>query len=442
VGRVTQFGAPAQDAPANAPSGSWANQEPASRRRAWIVSELYYPEETSTGHVMTSIAEQLAQSGWEVGAVCAQPTYSARGTRAPRRELRNGVRVQRAWSTTFDKNWIFGRLLNGITSSLSVGLSLFRHLRHGDRALVVTNPPLLPFLVLAACRARGAVCVLLVHDVHPEQMVAFGMLRDDSWHVRLIKAAMRGLYRRLDHIIVIGRDMADIIRDKLGGATVPISVVTNWADEDVVQPVAKERSARLANLGWADKFVVQYAGNMGRPNAIELVLDAATLLRDDPRIRFLFVGSGAKRPWLEREVERRRLTSVRVQPPVPRNEQSELLGAADASVIPLIPGMLGLGVPSRTYNVLAAGRPLVAISHPDSELARLVQEERVGWFVPDLSDAHQLATVLQTAASLPECELSALKARARDVAVHRYARQHVIRKIEKVLDSPVSGWVV
>jgi glycosyltransferase involved in cell wall biosynthesis len=273
-------------------------------------------------------------------------------------------------------------------------------------------------------------------------MIAFGMLRDDSWHVRLIKVAMRALYRRLDHIIVIGRDMADIIRDKLAGVVVPISVVTNWADEDVVQPVAKERSARLANLGWTDKFIVQYAGNMGRPNAIELVLDAATLLRDDPRIRFMFVGSGAKRPWLEREVERRKLTSVRVEPPVPRNEQSELLSASDASIIPLIPGMLGLGVPSRTYNVLAAGRPLVAVSHPDSELARLVREERVGWFVPDVSDAHQLAMALRAAANLPERELLALKARARYVAVHRYARRQVIREIEKVLDSPIDGWVV
>lgn len=420
-------------------SSEWsASLESQTPRRAWIVSELYYPEETSTGHVMTSIAEQLAEDGWVVGAVCAQPTYSARGIRAPRREVHGGVRVERAWSTTFDKNRILGRILNGVTSSLSIGWRMLRHLRSGDRVLVVTNPPLLPFLVLAACRTRGARCVLLVHDVHPEQMVVFGMLRRDSWHVRLITTAMRGLYRRLDHIIVIGRDMADIVRGKLGDVAVPVSVVTNWADEDVVQPAAKEQSARLGCLGWTDKFVIQYAGNMGRPNAIELVLEAATLLRNDPRIRFMFVGSGAKRPWLEREVKRRRLTSVIVEHPVPRHEQSELLSASDVSVVPLIPGMFGLGVPSRTYNVLAAGRPLLAVSHPDSEIARLIREERVGWIVPDVSNAEQLAAVVRDAANLPKSELSVLQARARDVAVRHYARRQLIRKIERVLDSPGS----
>lgn len=402
-------------------------------RRAWVASELYHPEETSTGHVMTCVAEHLVRRGWTVGAVTVQPTYSRRGERAPRRETHAGVHIARAWSTTFDKNRLAGRLLNGVTTSLSMTALAFARVRRGDVVLAVTNPPLLPFLLLAVCRARGARCVLLVHDVHPEQMVAVGMLREGAALARLVRAATGWLYRRLDHVIVIGRDMAAVVEAKRGRADVPVTVIPNWADEHLVTPGRKEDSDLLRRLGWSDAFVVQYAGNMGRPNAIELVVEAATLLRDHPRLRFLFVGTGAKLPWLRREVEARGLRTVAIEPPVPRAQQAALLGACDVSVVPLVPGMYGLGVPSRTYNVLAAARPLVAVAHPDSELARLVGEERVGWVVPDGARAEELAAVLRAAAEAPAAELEACRARARAAAEGPYAHLRVLDRFHDVL---------
>lgn len=403
--------------------------------RAWIVSELYYPEETSTGHVMTSIAEYLAANGWAVGAITVQPTYSARGVRAPRRERHRGVEIVRTWSTTFHKDNLPGRLLNGITASLSIVVAGLRRLQAGDAVLVVTNPPLLPFLVLLACRLRGARCVLLVHDVHPEQMIAFGMLQEGSLPVRLIKAATGFLYRRLDHVVVIGRDMAEVVRRKANRPDLPVTVAPNWSDDENVQPRPKSESAMLQRIGWSDAFVVQYAGNMGRPNAIELIVEAATLLRDDPRIRFLFVGSGAKLAWLQREVAARKLTNVVIEKPVPRSEQTSLLSSCDVSVVPLIPGMFGLGVPSRTYNVLAAGRPLVAIAHPASEVAQLVRESSVGWVVADTATPGELAEVLRSAAALPDVESEALRRRSRELAERRYSRNRILARFDAVLRS-------
>ena len=85
-----------------------------SKPRLWVVSELYYPEETSTGYYMTRIAEGLADD-FDVKALCGQPNYSARGTRAARHEFHNGVEIFRAAGTTLDKNVIIFRLLNMIT---------------------------------------------------------------------------------------------------------------------------------------------------------------------------------------------------------------------------------------------------------------------------------------------------------------------------------------
>ena len=119
-------------------------------KRIWIVSELYYPEQNATGRIMTAIAEAMTEF-YEVGAICAQPTYDARGTKAASQEIRNGVKITRIWGTTLDKNVLPFRLINAVTTSLSMYLTAMRLFRRGDAVLVVTNPPTMPPLVLKAC---------------------------------------------------------------------------------------------------------------------------------------------------------------------------------------------------------------------------------------------------------------------------------------------------
>src|SRR4030095_5798188 len=98
-----------------------------SKQRLWVVTELYYPEETSTGYYLTRIAEGLAND-FDVKVICGQPTYSARGPVAREQEVHKGVEIFRAAGTTLDKNVIPFRLLNMITLGMSVffkGLSKF-----------------------------------------------------------------------------------------------------------------------------------------------------------------------------------------------------------------------------------------------------------------------------------------------------------------------------
>jgi hypothetical protein len=114
-----------------------------NNQRVWVVSELYSPELTSTGYFLTGIAEELAQV-YDVHVLCGQPSYWARGVKASRREMRNGVDVQRCWATTFDKNKLLFRIINLITISFSVFFAAFFRFRQGDIIIAVTNPPLLP----------------------------------------------------------------------------------------------------------------------------------------------------------------------------------------------------------------------------------------------------------------------------------------------------------
>jgi len=354
-------------------------------QRIWILSEHYYPEETATGNILSRIAEGLTNE-YEVQAICAQPNYHQKGAKAPKRELHNGVDIFRCWSTDFDRNVIWLRIINLLTISISIFFNTLFRVRSGDTILVVTNPPSLPLLTNLAAWIRRARVVLLVHDNSPENAIASGIAKEGTLTVKIIRWVMQKLYRSVDHIVVLGRDMVTLTLKKLDG--VPremyeskISIIPNWADVDKITPLPRTESKLLTELGLKDKFVIQYAGNMGFVHDVETIITAAVMLRDNSNVHFLFIGSGAKQKFLESEIELHGLTNVTIIGQQPRSEQNSFLNACDIAIMGLLPGMLGVAVPSRSYNILAAGKPILGVLQKESETALMIVEEDVGWCV-------------------------------------------------------------
>src|SRR5262245_10572550 len=210
----------------------------------WVLSELYHPEDTSTGWIMTGIAEGLA-ARFNVKVLCAQPTYAARGIRAPTVEVRGGVEIRRCASSTFDKNRLALRALNAVSLSASIFLQALLRFRRRDLVLVVTNPPVLPFLAAAACWVRGAACILLIHDVYPDALVAAGLLRRGGWGERLLAHATRRLCRRMARVITLGRDMSALVAAKYPEVADRIVAIPNWADSESVRPRPRARNVLL-----------------------------------------------------------------------------------------------------------------------------------------------------------------------------------------------------
>jgi colanic acid biosynthesis glycosyl transferase WcaI len=399
--------------------------------RVLVVSELYWPEETSTGYLLTRIAEGMAET-LPVSVLCAQPTYAARGTRAAARETRNGVDVRRVWGTALDKNVLPFRLLNAVTISLALFAATVRHLRRGDRVLVVTNPPFLPALVALACALRGARPVLLVHDVYPEAIVRSNLLGPSHPVVRVLGWLNDRLYRRMDRIVVLGRDMHARLARRLGGDERRLAIIPNWADLDLVAPAPREDNALLREHGLADRFVLQYCGNMGRTHNIEILLEAARRLQGSlPAALFLFIGSGARKPLVEAAA--RAEGNVRSLAPCPRHDLPVFLNACDVAVISFVPGMSGVSVPSRMYNVLASGKPIVAVADEDSELAQVVREADVGWVVPP-DDVEALVQAVTEAHADP-ARRAAMGERARRYAVERCGLEPVVASYRTLMES-------
>lgn len=197
-------------------------------RRLWVITELYYPEETSTGYYLTKIAEGLVND-FKVNVICGQPNYSARGITAPKFERHKEVNIHRASGTRLNKNVIPYRILNMLTLSFSIlVLSIFKF-RKGDKVLVVTTPPLLPFITAISCQIRKAKHILLIHDNYPEILIAVNKIKPTSLFTKLLNNFNRRLFNNANKIIVVGRDMKELVKKKLDQKnTNKIYVIPNW----------------------------------------------------------------------------------------------------------------------------------------------------------------------------------------------------------------------
>ncbi len=264
----------------------------------WFVSELYAPEHVSTGHFVTGIAEGVANTR-KVGVICSQPTYAARGMRAPSSECRNHVRVFRVTPPVLDKNVLASRLALSVSVSWLLFVKTLSKVRRGDHVIVVTNPPFLPYLVALACRWRGAAYSVLVHDVYSDVLTAVGLISAGGLMERAIAGAVRRLYAHAMRVIVLGRDMATHARARVQDPT-KVIVIPNWGDDDVVHPITRGANPR---------FTVQYLGNIGRTHDIETLIEAARRTRDSG-IEWQFVGDGAKLSVVQAAIETEHLRNV------------------------------------------------------------------------------------------------------------------------------------
>ena len=404
------------------------------QNRLWVITELYYPENNQTGYYLTKIAEGLTGK-FEVKVICGQPNYAARGTRAAKNEIHQEVEIFRVWGTTWDKDVLAFRLINMLTLGASIFFKALFKFKKNEDIVVVSAPPSLPFITALAAKIRRANYTLVIQDKYPETLIAVGKTNEKAFSVKILHQCNRWLYARAKKIIVVGRDMRELVETQLNQHLVektPIAVIQNWASLEEVEPTPRAENQILQEYNLLEKFVFLYAGNMGHPQDLESIIYCAEKLKADERFHFLFLGSGVKRKWLGREVEEKHLKNVTLLTSRPRNEQRIFLNACDVGLVPLVRKMRGVAMPSRTYNLLAAGKPILALTEENSEIARVIEEDKVGWWVPPGEPEKLLRVIYQIYESrqvLPE-----MAKRARKAALEKYSLEKAIEKYKNAIN--------
>jgi glycosyltransferase involved in cell wall biosynthesis len=370
------------------------------RIRLKLVTQFYPPDFAASGQLMNELACNLAQQGMTVQVFTAQPGYAFEQERAPEQETQAQVEIIRSnFMRGFSRRWA-GRTI----SSLAFCAHALWHLRlaanRGDVILFTSEPPFLPLIGLILKWLFNVKFITLIYDLYPEIAVELGVLGQDHWLVKLWHRLNQWVWKATDEIIVPCQTMKERLVQHRPDIAGKITVIHNWADPTAVRPIAKQENSFAQSQGLVDPFVVLYSGNMGRCHDMVTILETARLLQDEP-IVFLFVGNGAKRSWLEAEVECHQLKNCRFLPYQSKDDLPLSLTACDLSLVSIDRGMEGLVAPSKFYSALCAGRPVAIICESHSYLKPLVAQANCGTTVKN-GDAQELAKFIQTVASNPK----------------------------------------
>lgn len=399
--------------------------------KLWIVTEIFYPEETSTAYILTRIANRLA-CRYEVHILCGPCGYEKRKRPEERPSgLHPSVSVAYLSKINLNKNNLLARLVRLCLLSIRLSWALWKQVKKNERVLIVTNPAPLLLLVSFLRRIRKFRLYVLVHDVFPENAVAAHLLSSGSLLYKWLRSLFNSAYSRADLLIVLGRDMKKVMKEKVARfSSVPrIEIIENWAD---VQAIIPQDRAILSRIPLPkDKIVIQYAGNLGRVQGLlpflERVKEAC-----NPAVHLSFWGEGAVRKEMEKYVDTHHLKQVSFHGGYARNEQNRVLNACDLALVTLAEGMYGLGVPSKTYNILAAGKAILFIGDLESEIALLLRETGIGYcFAP--SDQQGICRFLSEL-SFDDLNIFRAKGRlARQLAEQFYSEEVLLNTYARLL---------
>jgi len=397
--------------------------------RIFFVNSFFYPDQTATSQLLTDVAFDCARAGIDVRIVTTRRTYD--GAPLEGHQSINGVSIARVPSFDFFRNSLPGRLLRYLSFYIQCAAYLLIRLRPGDIVVVKTDPPLMSVILIPVVALRRTRMVNWLQDLYPEVAAELGVKALQGLAGQLARRLRNTSLRYAHRNIVIGELMAERLRAE-GIPADSIVVQPNWTDDhDMGDP--NESNPLRATWGIEGHFVLAYSGNLGRAHEIETFLGMAEQLSDQADICFLFIGGGHFRPLLEAETRRRGIKNILFKPHQDRSMLRHSLRVADVHWLSLRPTMEGLIVPSKFYGILGAGRPTIAVTDKDGEIARILGEHQCGIQV-DVGDAAAFAAaVLRLKNDETECRLMGNKARL--LLEECYTRTQALANMRKLLTS-------
>lgn len=395
--------------------------------RFLFVNRFYAPDHSATSQILTDLCRSLAADGEAVTVIASRTRYDDPAARLPAEEDLDGVRVVRVATTRFGRATVPGRLADYLSFYVTATIAMLRLVRRGDVLVAKTDPPLISVPAAMVARLRGARLVNWLQDLYPEVAAAMGM----GWAGGAIGKAAAALRDRSLRRAVLNVAVGELMAERLERRGIPsgrIAVVQNWSSDSDVVPVAAEANPLRLEWGYRESdFVVAYSGNLGRAHEAETLLDAAARLAARDDIRFLFIGGGHGLAG----AKARGGANIAFRPYQPRERLAESLAVGDVHWLSLLEGFEGLIVPSKFFGIAAAGRPVIAVTHPRGEIARLVSANECGAVVPPGAGAGLASAIEAMADDRANC--LAMGRRARLLIESHFSQAHAIDRFKRLL---------
>jgi colanic acid biosynthesis glycosyl transferase WcaI len=403
-----------------------------------IISQVYVPDPTAVGQHFADVAEEMARRGWDVHVLTSSRAYDDPRIRFPKREIRGGVCIRRLPLSSFGKRSIAIRLL--AQSLFMLQAVLHGLLMPGLSAVVVsTSPPFAGFGGAVINLARRVPFLWWVMDLNPDQMVAAGKLRRTSLFVRVFDWMNRVTLRRAARVVALDSYMADRLNGKVD-VSAKTEVVAPWPHTD--PPVADATGVcRMADAGqsfrgrhgWQDRFVVMYSGNHAIQHPLDTLLTVADYMAGDSRVVFVFIGGGAGKAQVERQIAAgaRNIISLPYQP---LETLQESLGAADVHVVSMGTEVVGIVHPCKVYGAMAVGRPVLFFGPRESHAGEIVEPCRIGWRV-EHGDVESAVAAIKELIAMPRSKRMAIGIAAACIVSERFSKRVLLRRVCNLIET-------
>ena len=394
--------------------------------RVLLVHRFYAPDVTTYSQMLAMMATQLKLDGFGVSVFTTQPSYNGiyDGPDLPKKRTEDGVSVIRTNIPGGGSS--VGRLLGGVLFGLRLVSHAVTHRKRYDVIMVSTVPPVLMGLFgLAASKLCGARLIYHCMDLYPEIALASGDAAPGAL-TRIAQALDSRTIAAASKTIVLSEDMKQTIANR-GAPTDRVVIQNNFTIESAGEESAVDLPAELKR---SDRFRLIFAGNIGRFQGLETLIEAIAKVSEDDSItsdiELVFLGAGAARAALIDQSTKLGLGDrVRFVDHQPLPVAMAAMTEADLAVVSLAPDLIRSAYPSKTVMYLEMGCRILAVVEPDSSLAELVLERELG-AVAIPGDVAAIADAIGLELARPKTATD--RHRARNVAAQEFAADSVLPK--------------
>jgi glycosyltransferase involved in cell wall biosynthesis len=403
--------------------------------RILLIHRYFWPDTPPYAHMLRFMAGRLAHDGHTVTVLSTQPSYSA-STQLPvqpRYERLDDFVVRRVRLLPGERTRPFRRVLNSVLFSLRAVAEIF--IRRYDVVMAATAPPVVVAAAASrAARLKGASFVYHCQDIHPESGRIAGLIRN-----RLLFRFMLSLDRKTceiaDRVVVLSADMADSMRERGLKDCSKLRVINNFmlGDEKEMVPPRPAANGQIS-----DRFRIIFAGNMGRFQGLEPVIDAMHELEERLDIELLFVGEGVVKEDLIKRAGTLNGARISFIPYQPQAKVDELIATSDLGLVALQKGVYKVAYPSKTATYLKLGCPLLVCMEPDSELAQFTRREGIGVVTRQPDSPESIADSIREAYEMRR-EFRNKRDKIAELGLAAFGREQALQKWSKLmleLDGP------
>lgn len=327
-----------------------------------------------SGYLMVDLANSFYEKGYETSLIAGR--IVERDT-----ILNPGIKVRKF--KRYDRTSNIRRIISWIVGSIQILFIIILSFRK-FHLLIVSNPPFAPLLPLILRNKFS----LLVFDVFPDAIIEYGILKRNSVIIKLWTRANKKIYKRAAHIFTPTEGMGHALSQYVTAEK--IKIIPLWTSNNFLKPMLKNKNPFIHDHNLNDKFIVLYSGNFGIAHHIDLIIDLASKI-SDKRVMFVLIGGGPAKHKIKQKLSGLDLKNCMILPWQEIKILPYSLAAADLAIVTLSENASKIQIPSKVFNYMSVGAPVLCITGSGSDLEKLILDYNIG----KSFSSHQLEGMIQ-----------------------------------------------